>query len=176
MPYAETIVKKTKKGAREPQFAGDGQYIPRKRVRDYKPSFCNILIKTMANGGSETRACMEMGIDYKTHQNWIMTVDEYRDAYEYAKTAHDAYYDDLGRDMAEGKVQGNATVYCGIMNNRAGWKDNQKAGTINIQQNNFGRLSDDELNKKIKALAAKSGLIQEEKEINPLINNDEDPS
>lgn len=89
--------------------------------------------------------CQLWGITRSTYNNWVETYPEFKEADEHGKRDCMSWWHKLNRDVASGKVRGNAGVICFAMKNveGIGWQDKvaiDNSGPEPIRQINISIL------------------------------------
>ena len=134
--------------------AQTGELIPAKKGRKslYKPHHKDELIDFMRQGKSATQVAAAWGISRETLHRWLREKKELREAYATAKTAGEAFWEDVGNAAIFGKIKGfNTKVFEMNMRNRFGWgiDKNPANQTINIENMNVSNMTEAELDKQI---------------------------
>jgi len=94
------------------------------RPTDYKPEYCQMIIDHMAQGFSSTSFAAEIGQAKSTIGTWANNHPDFMAAKKVAEAACEKWWENLGKDGAEGKVRGfNVGSWIFNMKNRFGWKD-----------------------------------------------------
>lgn len=119
---------------------------PRKRRLDtkYKDKYTNDLIGGIRyiDGLSKIELCHRWRICETTFDNWCDTIPEFAQAYELSKSDYAAYWHEINKKVASGKVKGNAACVVFALTNieKIRWssrvevnnKTEQTIGAINI--------------------------------------------
>lgn len=103
---------------------------PKKRSRPdclkYKETYPQLLIDLFKEGYDVASFCAEANITKKTFYVWLQTHPEFADAYEIALPKAEAYWFDLGRQGACGKIPINPTMWSIVMRNRFNYTEHRK--------------------------------------------------
>ena len=148
----------------------EGKVIPAKRGRKtlYKEHYKDDLVDLMRQGKSATQVAAAWGISRQTLHTWLKDKEDLKEAYQTAKTAGEAFWEDVGNAAVFGQIKGfNTKVFEMNMRNRFGWGvDNQTNQTINIENMQINNMSEKELDAqialKIKELGLEDGNEQDE--------------
>ncbi|QZA71246.1 terminase small subunit [Pseudomonas phage AH02] len=100
-------------------------------------------------GCSDVEIRAEFGISDDLWYRWIAEDEEFSRTYKLSKAACHAKWEEMGRKMAFGQVEGNPTTWIFNMKNRFNWRDKQDVD--HSGQIDLSAKTDDEL----KARAAK---------------------
>lgn len=144
----------------------EGEYLPAKSGRKslYKPEYKDELIDLMREGKSITQIAAAWGIGRETLHRWIREKEDLKEAYETAKTAGEAFWEDVGNAAVFGKIKGfNTKVFEINMRNRFGWGREDRATlnqSINIENMNVSHLSEEELIKQIEVKMKQLNLAE----------------
>lgn len=135
----------------------------------YEPWMAEKILEVAQDGGHVANMCLAIGIKSRdTFYRWIHEYPEFEEAYEASKLYSQAFYENLLLAVACGKIQNaNFNALAMTLNNK--FPDEYKrSGTggsnteINIGNiNSLETLSSEDLDKKIKKLTDKVGLITE---------------
>lgn len=98
------------------------------RPTDYKPEYCEAVIKHMENGASLTSFAAEINCARSTINVWMECQPEFSEAVKIAKSKCAAWWEKLGRSGASGEAQVNPTlVIFGLKNMAAAdWREKQE--------------------------------------------------
>lgn len=91
--------------------------MPRGRPSKYKPEFCETVRKLGAQGRSYTQMARDLGVAKSTMQDWEAAHPNFRVALKEAREAAQAWWEDLGMEMAQTGT-GNPTAFIFQMKNR----------------------------------------------------------
>lgn len=87
----------------------------------YNRKYCKQLTRGLCKDGmSEEEICQLWGINPKTFKRWQEIHPEFKEAAEIARRDRLCYWHKLFRDVASGKVKGNAGTLCFAMKNVEG--------------------------------------------------------
>lgn len=116
----------------------------------YDPSYCDLIVKEMAEGKSMTAFAGETGVARSTLQKWAQAHPEFKEAVQRGKEACSAWWESKGRDTAETNKGNSTMVIFGLKNMaKTEWQDKQQieqSGTVEIkQQIDLSKLSAEEL-------------------------------
>lgn len=122
----------------------------------YKPEMCQIVVDKMAEGAGKYELCAELGISFRTWQNYRERYPEFDEAVARGEELSRAWWLSQGR-LALRDKEFSYTGWYMNMKNRFGWRDNQDM-TIKGDKDNpiqhkhsveFSKMTDDELNQYI---------------------------
>ena len=100
--------------------------MPAGRPTKYKPEMCGRLIALMGEGMSKEAACHELGIVKDTLYRWAKEKEEFSDALKRAELACAHWWEEKGKEAAQGKIEGfNATAFVWMTKNVLKWSDRQ---------------------------------------------------
>lgn len=111
------------------------------------------ILEMGKQGCSDVEIRAEFGISGDLWYRWMQEDEEFSSTAKQAKALCNAKWEQMGRKMAFGEVEGNPTTWIFNMKNRFGWKDKQElehAGSIN-----HTNLTDEEIERRISQLAGK---------------------
>lgn len=129
---------------------------PKEEVIDRLKEGWQVRFMEMAKEGcSDVEIRAEFGISDCLWYRWIDEDEEFSRTAKAAKAACHAKWEEMGRKMAFGQVEGNPTTWIFNMKNRFSWKD--KVETEHSGSVNFTNLTDEELDRAIAAKAAQQG-------------------
>lgn len=103
-------------------------------------------------GCSDVEIRAEFGISVDLWYRWLAEDEEFSKTAKAARDACHAKWEEFGRKMAFGQVEGNPTTWIFNMKNRFSWKDKvetEHSGRIEITD-----MTDEELDRRIAALKA----------------------
>lgn len=101
---------------------------------EYKPEYCETLIKYMSQGKSFVSFAGHINVGKRTIYDWVERYPEFSEAKQIAKAKCEEYYINLGLDMASGNLEKcNATAYVWLTKNILRWTDRLE-NTGNEQQ------------------------------------------
>lgn len=93
----------------------------------YKPEFCDLLIKHMADGLSFESFAAVVKVNRTTLWDWVKAHEDFREAKAEGLDENLLFYEKIGRAGMMGKLPGfNITAWIFNMKNRHGWRDKQK--------------------------------------------------
>lgn len=110
------------------------------------------FIEMGREGCSDVEIRAEFGISDDLWYRWIEEDEEFSRTAKQAKALCHAKWEQMGRRMAFGEVEGNPTTWIFNMKNRFNWRDKvDTEGTMRVELKD---VPDDELERRIKALQA----------------------
>ena len=123
----------------------------------YKDSFPAEMIALAALGNSMVQIAAKFGVSKSTLLNWAKDPmhPEFMEAYQVARTCHEAYWEDLGQKGTRGMIKGfNASSWSKLMSVRHqdDWVD-RSAQKIELQ-NEVSTMTNQEIDEALKALLA----------------------
>lgn len=92
----------------------------------YNRKYCKQLVNGLCRDGmTQEEVCQVWGIDDNTYRNWEKEYPEFARAAKVAERDRACYWHKLTRDVAQGKIKGNAGVICFALKNIKGinWQD-----------------------------------------------------
>lgn len=123
----------------------------------YESKFAREIVELSKMGRSLVQIASEFGVSERTMRQWKNEADklEFRDAYQLAKEAFEAYHEDILQKMAKGIIKGgNAQAQMYILNNRC----RDKWGTISTQKIDMTteakKLTDKDIEDRLKEIMA----------------------
>ena len=123
--------------------------MPKGMPSKYKPEFCDLLIKHMADGLSFESFGAVAKVHKDTLYEWLKVHPEFVEAKAEAWAENLLFYEKVGRAGMTGKLDGfNVTAWIFSMKNRHGWRDRQPEEvdrTIINNNNGAAKLTDSEL-------------------------------
>ena len=145
----------------------EGELIPNSSVRKslFKPEYTNQLIDLMSQGKTASQVAAEFGIARRTLYYWFEGNPDFKEAYGIAKTGNEAFLETLLQSSACGNKKINIKAVELLGRNSHGWGKEAQSGpqTINIENMNINKLSQDELEKKAMTLVKEiEGLYGQE--------------
>ena len=93
---------------------------------DYKPEFCDMLIKYMAQGFSLEAFCGSINATFSSVYRWLKHPDygDFRQARKIGESKQREFWEQVGRSGLMGEIKGfNTAVWVFNMKNRYGWND-----------------------------------------------------
>lgn len=108
------------------------------------------FIEMGKEGCSDVEIRAEFGISDCLWYRWIDEDEEFSRTAKIAKAACHAKWEEMGRKMAFGQVDGNPTTWIFNMKNRFNWKD--KTETDQSVKLQVTEMTDEELDRRIAAL------------------------
>lgn len=103
------------------------------RPTDYRPEFCDIVIREMQNGASKTEVAYVLNICKDTLYKWAEKHAEFADALKKGKDLSEGWWRINGRVNLENK-DFNPTLWYMNMKNRFGWKDKtESVATVTVK-------------------------------------------
>lgn len=94
------------------------------RPTQYKPEFCEMLIKHMDKGFSITSFGAVVECSRDTLYEWAAKHKDFSDAMKAGKTKSALHHEKVLQMMAHGKIKGgNVAAQIFMMKNQLGWKD-----------------------------------------------------
>lgn len=102
-------------------------------------------------GCSDVEIRAEFGISDDLWYRWIAEDEEFSRTYKLSKAACHAKWEEMGRKMAFGQVDGNPTTWIFNMKNRFNWRDKQDVE--HSGQINHADMTEEELERRIAALS-----------------------
>ena len=117
------MTKKVKKVVREKNKIG--------RPSQYKPSFCDIIVDVMREGGSKYEACVAIDKDMDTWYQYIKKHNDFAAAVKKGELLSKCWWEKNGRVNLYGKEFNHVLWYMN-MRNRHGWSD--KVETTNTHE------------------------------------------
>lgn len=144
----------------------EGEVIPKKRETKYQPWMCQKVLDIAEQGGHVPAMMKAIGILSKdTFYRWLREYPEFNEAYESAKIASQAFYEEVLLAGALGKIKGyNFNSIAMVMNNKFGEEYKRSATGSNTEINvgsinSIEHLDSKALDKKIQQLQQKLNLI-----------------
>lgn len=136
------------------------EVLPARKFNDHFESWmCEEIIKVGEKGGHQPAMCLAIGIKSRdTFRIWRQKHPELEEAWQYAKLASQAFYEELGLRGLAGLIKGfNFNSYAMTMNNKFGDDYSRGANGPSTQVtigsiNSIEKLDTDALDKKIKQL------------------------
>lgn len=119
----------------------------------YKPEFCDLLIKHMADGLSFESFAAVAKVNRDTLYEWVKAHEDFRDAKAEGVSENLLFYEKTGRAGMLGKLPGfNITAWIFNMKNRHGWRDRQKDETDTVIVKNEVMISQTDVQDRIKQI------------------------
>ena len=111
---------------------------------EYKPEYCDELIKYMGQGKSFVSFAGHIGVGKRTIYDWVERYPEFSEAKQVAKAKCEDFYIALGLDMATGNLEKcNATAYVWLTKNILRWTDRAETQGSESQPINITISKDD---------------------------------
>lgn len=89
----------------------------------YKPEYAIKLPEMFKSGEDVAEVCAALNISRATFYNWIKKYPEFEEAYSFAKTLSEAWWQKLGRAGACGKADINPAIWIFNMKSKFGMKE-----------------------------------------------------
>ena len=108
----------------EPSVKSIGR--PRFTIEDLSERFpqWDLMMREIAQeGGSEVSVRVKLGIGTTAFETLIADSEVFRETIKECRDLCRHWWEETGRDLARGKIEGNAAVYIFNMKNRFGWRD-----------------------------------------------------
>jgi len=94
-----------------------------KPMGKYRSEYAHQLTEMFKNGEDVAEVANKLGISKSTFHNWVIDHPEFKKAYEFGKTASEAWWTRLGRAGAAGKVTIQPASWIFNMRNKFQWTD-----------------------------------------------------
>ena len=93
----------------------------------YRHDYCSMLVNHMKDGNSFASFAVSVGVSQSTCRKWLDKYEEFADAYELAKDAAMAHWENIAYDQAVGNNKGSAASLIFMLKNRFSddYKDKQ---------------------------------------------------
>jgi hypothetical protein len=123
----------------------------------YDPAFCEIVVRIAEDGGKVNQQMKAIGVKSKdTYYRWQKEFSEFKEACEEAKIACAAFYENLNYMSATGQIKSSdKAIERGLKTSDPETYGNID-GNTKITVESVKTLSDEEIEKRIKALEAKT--------------------
>ena len=111
--------------------------MPRRKDCKYNRKYCKQLKRGLRiEGLSIPEVCQIWGICRTTYNKWVEQYPEFKEAHDHGQRDNAAYWNKLARDVASGKVKGNAGVLCFSLKNvdGVGWQDKVEVNSNTQEQ------------------------------------------
>lgn len=95
-----------------------------------------MMIAHCKAGGFFEGFAMSIDVTVETLLDWTSKFPEFSEAYKRAKQAQLEHFQQLGYNLANGRVRGQVAAWCFMMKNMFKWRDSQHL-EIREEQNNF---------------------------------------
>lgn len=129
---------------------------PKNQVIDrLKEGWQTKFLEMGREGCSDVEIRAAFGISDDLWYRWIAEDEEFSRTYKAAKAACHAKWEEMGRKMAFGQVDGNPTTWIFNMKNRFNWRDKQDVE--HSGQINHADMTEEELERRIAALTPREG-------------------
>lgn len=126
------------------------------RPSKYESAMCDRAIEMMSRGLAMCQVAAKLGIAWATLQNWQQAHPEFLAAIKEGEKRSEAWWMELGRRMAMGKLAGNPTTWIFNMKNRFGWVDKHES---NVTQTNQTTIKLETVQAVVKNTALREQLI-----------------
>ena len=84
----------------------------------YKPEMCEDIQEWYAEGQSDAEVAVRLGICIRTLYRWEDAYPEFGESMAIGKTRSQAWWNTLGRNMAQGIIKGSDKIWIASMRNR----------------------------------------------------------
>lgn len=101
------------------------------RPTKYKPEYCELLIKHMAEGHSFETFAATIGAGKSTLYDWAKQFPEFSEAKQKGQSKSLRVWEDLGWQLAK---KGNAAIWIFCMKNKFGWTDKREVEQTNTNK------------------------------------------
>jgi len=96
---------------------------PRTTVEDLPEGWQNIMRDIAQDGGSAVECQARLGIYHSAWETLLADSEDFRETVRQCKVLCQVWWEKVGREMAAGLREGNATVWIFNMKNRFDWRD-----------------------------------------------------
>lgn len=117
----------------------------------YKPEYCQLVIDMGNEGMSVGQFAAKIGVRRQTIYNWQAKYPEFKDACEFHKELSEAWWTEIGRQLALGNIKSAPVNYIYNMKARFGgqWKEDGTNNKLEVTTK-YQSSSDAELTKLIR--------------------------
>ncbi len=99
---------------------------PKKFTKEWLDGKAESIPAIMENGDSLAHVAVELGMSLDTLHECKKESELFSDALKRGVTLSEKWWVNLGRDLTNGEVKGNATTWIFNMKNRFNWRDSNK--------------------------------------------------
>lgn len=138
------------------------------RPSEFKPEYCDEVIKLMSQGALDYNIASKWGISRKTFWRWKNEIPEFSEAYDIGFEKCEEWWAEWGKKGMQGEIKGfNFMAWQSFMNNKFKWTQKNDGSTqINIgNMNVLSSKSNDEL---LEILNQKLNRLSQYKEVEVL--------
>jgi transposase len=127
----------------------------------YTPGYCKKVVEMSKEGATPAEIAAAIGVAKKTVYNWIKDPNkkEFKEAWEIARTAAEAYHTKELQDIISSKQKGNiiGKMYYMKCAFKEEWRETDNKQQIEITNKSEG-MNDDELNQRLVQLLNAMGV------------------
>lgn len=127
------------------------------RPTDYRPEYCEMLIRHMEQGNSFETFAAIVGSTKKTVYNWKNQFPDFLHAFEQGAVLSELWWERQTKNglFSMNGISMNPTIYRLNMINRFNWKD--KAEEKKVIEIDFAGMTNDDIDKEIAQLEGENG-------------------